>query len=380
MPGIREQAHPYVLEAEYKHEVIRVERTARARFHVLRVNRWSLALALALALALLLLPGKRFLSVVAGAEGSGTATVQPGVTIGGRDFSGRSEAEAKAMLREMAAVYTAGPIGARETVTEGVSYVVPELNGFEMDVDSTWTRLAAAPANTRVEPATRTHTPVRRLSDFPQSVIRQGNPDKKAVGLLINVDWGENELRKMLPVLKKRGVKVTFFVSGRWADKNKHLLKAMSDDGHEIASHGYDLQYGPRDLARAGKLKDDIARSTAAIEAVTGAPVRYWAPHMSEVSPEIIKTASSLRLRTVLYSLDTVDWRPDTTPSLILTRISNAMAGDLILLHPKPSTAMVLDKALQQLLAKGLQPLTLSEMLSPDPDTSSSVGNGLDHR
>jgi peptidoglycan-N-acetylglucosamine deacetylase len=352
-----------------------VERQARTHFRVIHINRWSLAVVLLILLAMLLLPGGKYLPTVAG----GGAVVQPGVTIGNRDFSGKTEDEARAMLLEIAHNFTASPVDAQEArMANGTSYVIPELNGFELDVDATWTRLAAAPANTRLEPATRVHTPTQRLADFPQGVIRQGNPSKQAVGLLINVDWGTEFLPSMLATLKKRGAKVTFFVSGRWAKDHPSLLKQIFEDGHEIASHGYDLRHGPSVLAKAGKLKADIALSTETISAITGAPVKYYAPHMSETNEAILKTASDLKLRTVLYSIDTVDWM-NPSPEAILNTIKNAMAGDLILMHPKANTAKALDQALAHLQAKGLTLMTLSDMLSPEPNSSAMWMSRSEH-
>ncbi|HLN62442.1 MAG TPA: polysaccharide deacetylase family protein [Symbiobacteriaceae bacterium] len=350
-----------------------MERLARVHFRVIRINRWSLALAVVILLALLLLPSGGLMPTLAGSA----HVVQQGVTIstrdGTRDFSGKTEQEARAMLLEMEAGFTAPPVDAQEAhLANGTSYVIPELNGYALDVDATWTRLAAAPANTRLEPATRVHTPTRRLSDYPQSVIRQGNPDKQAVGILINVDWGKEYLPSMLATLKKRGAHATFFVSGRWAKDNPTLVKMMFDNGHEIASHGYDLSQGPSALARAGKLKADIAKSTETIQAITGAPVKYYAPHMSEVDPTILKTAADLKLRTVLYSLDTIDWQ-DPAPETIVARVKNAMAGDLILMHPKANTAKALDTVLVGFQGKGLTPLTLSEMLSPEPSSATTA-------
>ena len=146
-----------------------------------------------------------------------------------------------------------------------------------------------------------------RLADLPPSAIRQGNSEKQAVGLLINVDWGTTELGKMLPILKKKGARATFFLSGTWTRNNPNLAKLIAADGHEIATHGHNLSQGPRALAAAGKLRGDIERSVATIEAVTGRKVKYYAPHMSEVDQAILKTAADLGLQTVLYSLDTVD-------------------------------------------------------------------------
>jgi peptidoglycan/xylan/chitin deacetylase (PgdA/CDA1 family) len=53
--------------------------------------------------------------------------------------------------------------------------------------------------------------------------------------------------------------------------------------------------------------------------------------------------------------------------------VNKAMAGDLILMHPKPTTAKVLDQALQNLQSRGLKVLALSDLLSPAPDPSSSA-------
>lgn len=342
----------------------RVERYARSHFLVIRLSRWGVALVLALALMLLLLPKGSILP----ASGGGFGMVQPGVTLLGRDFSGKTEAQARDMLEQMAGSLQSTAVPAAEVRhSDGVSFVIPELNGQTLDVETTLYRLKVAHQGEVVAPATRIQTPPKRLGDFPQSAIERGNPGKQAVGLLINVDWGEKELEKMLPMLKRQGVHATFFVSGRWAEKNKNLVRWMALDGHEIASHGYDLSTGPSALAEQGRLAEDIAKSVKVIEAASGTKVKYWAPHMSEVSPAILKTAASLGLRTVLYSLDTVDWRETTSPSMILGTIQKAKAGDLILLHPKPNTVEVLERAVTDLLAKGLKPMTLTEVIGPDP-------------
>ncbi len=293
----------------------------------------------------------------------------------GLDFSGKSEQQARMMLEELASAYQTTPVNAREfNDAGGRLYVIPEIDGYELDVEMTWLRLSVAPPGAEVEPVSRPLPATRRLADYPQGVIRQGNGGKPVIGLLVNVDWGEIELAKMLPILRKKNVKVTFFVSGRWADKNKNLLKLIADDGHEIATHGYNLSSGPKVLAAAGELQSDIAKSVAAIEAVTGRDVRYYAPHMSEVSPEIVQTAADLKLRTVLYSLDTIDWQESTTPAMILATFQKAKAGDLILLHPKANTVTALEQAIDLVTARGLRPVTLTEVLTADPARPSQTG------
>jgi len=331
---------------------------------VVRIHRGAAAAVLAAALGLLQLPTGR----VAPTASYGDVRVAEGVTLLGRDFSGRTAEEAKAMLKGMRSALESPPIPAQPVRDiEGVTVVIPELNGRRLDLEATWARLASAPSGAQVAPAFQMEAPARTMADYPLSVIRKGNTSKQAVTLMINVDWGTEELQEMLPVLKQRGARVTFFVSGTWAKNNRELLKQMAADGHEIGTHGHRLTYGPKELARMGRLKEDIAQSVAVIQDITGQTVRFYAPHMSEVSPAIVETAASLALRTVLPSVDTIDWDQRTTPELILSRLHKAGPGDLVLMHPKPNTAKVLETALIQLEQRGLRPVTLGEMLSPDP-------------
>ncbi|MDB4895219.1 MAG: polysaccharide deacetylase, partial [Firmicutes bacterium] len=62
-----------------------------------------------------------------------------------------------------------------------------------------------------------------------------------------------------------------------------------------------------------------------------------------------------------------------TSGQMILKQIGQAVPGDLILMHPKPNTAKVLEAALIGLQGKGLHPMTLSDMLSPEPESPASA-------
>jgi hypothetical protein len=339
-----------------------VDREARASFWVVRVNRWFLLGAVGLLGLALLLPIR--LLPLSDASRPGSRIAQ-GVILWGRDFSGKSEAEARQTLQALAQELERAPVNAqRVQASDGLSYVVPEQDGWELDVERTLFRLTAAGPGGLVQPVLNRLSADRRLAHYPDAIIRQAGSTREELALLINVDWGEKELGQMLPILREKKAHVTFFVSGRWAEKNAALLRQMSADGHEIASHGHDLTYGPKDLLRTGRLKADIQQSVTTIEGITKQPIRYWAPHMSEVSPEIVKTATTLQLRTVLYSVDTIDWRDSTTPAEVMRKIGSAKAGDLILLHPKPLTVNLLPELLQKLQQNGLQPVTLTELLA----------------
>jgi len=103
-------------------------------------------------------------------------------------------------------------------------------------------------------------------------------------------DWGKFDLRvekntrKIVEILKRYGVKGTFFILGWIAERCPSLVREIDGEGHEIASHGYghDLIYNLTPEA----FHADIRRSKEVLESITGKPVcGYRAPSFS-ITPE----------------------------------------------------------------------------------------------
>ncbi len=98
--------------------------------------------------------------------------------------------------------------------------------------------------------------------------------------------WAGCELRverntmRMLEILDKGKARATFFVLGWVAEKCPQLVRAISAEGHEVASHGYghDLIY----TLRPSEFRMDVLRSKSYLEDLTGEPVYgYRAPCFS---------------------------------------------------------------------------------------------------
>lgn len=84
----------------------------------------------------------------------------------------------------------------------------------------------------------------------------------------------------LLEQLERFGARATFFVVGQIAQDNAALVRAIHDAGHEVASHGWDHRRVVS-MTRAA-FREDIRRSKAALEDVTGEAVRgYRAPTFS---------------------------------------------------------------------------------------------------
>jgi polysaccharide deacetylase family protein (PEP-CTERM system associated) len=92
----------------------------------------------------------------------------------------------------------------------------------------------------------------------------------------------ESSTRWLLDQLGLHGTKATFFVLGQIARQHPALVRAIQQDGHEVASHGWDHQR-VHSLTPA-LFRHDVRRSKDVIEQIIGeAVVGYRAPTFSIV-------------------------------------------------------------------------------------------------
>jgi len=90
----------------------------------------------------------------------------------------------------------------------------------------------------------------------------------------------ENNIPKILKLLGKHGVKATFFVSGKVAEKFPKLITNISKKGHEIASHSYNhVRLADLPLQQQ---KEEIRKSKETLEnLISKKVIGFRAPYIS---------------------------------------------------------------------------------------------------
>ncbi len=191
--------------------------------------------------------------------------------------------------------------------------------------------------------------------------VRQGSEHSKQVALAVNVDWGEEYIPAMLEVCRGSGAKLTFFLTGRWADLHPDLARRIKEEGHEIGNHGYGHPHP--DHLSVEQNGADIIRAENAIFQATGCRPTLYAPPYGESGKAVLKAAENSGYTVVLWSLDTVDWKSRNRDA-ILERVRGRMHnGAILLMHPTEATAQALPDILSLLESKGLQPVTVSALI-----------------
>ncbi|KTD87600.1 polysaccharide deacetylase family protein [Paenibacillus etheri] len=263
-------------------------------------------------------------------------------------------------IETAAAKLNAPPVDA---VVDRVWKAIPGYNGLEVDVESTYRNALLAPKEP-IKFVFRQIEPKVSLNELGAEPIYRGNPAKPMASLMINVAWGNQYIVPMLDVLDEENVKVTFFLDGSWLSKNPELATEMLKRGHEMENHAY-THPNMSSLSRA-RATVEIEKTQKLLKESLGVTNKWFAPPSGDFDQETVEIASSLGLKTVLWTVDTVDWRNPSPESIVAKITSKAEPGTLVLMHPTASSSKALKAMIRGIKAKGLQLGTVSQTLSAE--------------
>lgn len=203
------------------------------------------------------------------------------------------------------------------------------------------------------------------FGSIPQSnkinPISQGNLAEPKIALACNVFWGEEFLPEMLTTLANNNIKITFFIGGSWAKRYPEMVAEIANQGHEIGNHSYSHPH-PNSLSK-DKNKEEIVRTEELIKEISGVKTKLYAPPYGEYNDIVLTAADELGYQTIMWSIDTVDWkRPpaEIIKNRVLKKLHN---GAIILIHPTESTVQALPDLINQIQTKGYNISTVSDIL-----------------
>lgn len=200
------------------------------------------------------------------------------------------------------------------------------------------------------------------------SEVVRGDPAGDAVALTFDAGGVAGPAARILATLRERGVRATFFLSGQWVESYPDLAEQVAADGHELANHSY---FHP-DLTRLTdeQVLWELESTEAVIAARLGRSSRPWfRPPFGARDRRVLALARQLGFRSVLWSLDSGDWRAGATAAGVLRRVlANVAPGDVVVHHvAAEATAAALPTLLDGLAERGLRVVTVSELLGVAP-------------
>ena len=94
----------------------------------------------------------------------------------------------------------------------------------------------------------------------------------------------ERNTDRLLDLFAESSTKATFFTLGWVAERHPRLVRRMVDEGHEVASHGF--EHRRADSQTADEFRADIVKTKRLLEDVGGAPVRGYRAATFSIGPK----------------------------------------------------------------------------------------------
>jgi peptidoglycan-N-acetylglucosamine deacetylase len=131
---------------------------------------------------------------------------------------------------------------------------------------------------------------------------------RKPGELALTFDDGPNPVwtPRLLDELAGHEIKATFFLLGSRAEAEPELVRRIASAGHAIGNHSW--SHPNLALAKPDRVLLELMRTSALIEDLTGAPVRFFRPPFGARRPVVLRIARKLGLWSVMWNTMTSDW------------------------------------------------------------------------
>jgi peptidoglycan/xylan/chitin deacetylase (PgdA/CDA1 family) len=190
-------------------------------------------------------------------------------------------------------------------------------------------------------------------------IIAKGSTARPEVALTFDIEIDERTLYSILDILEARGLKGTFFVTGRWVTAYPDAARRIVADGHEIGNHSLTHPFFTK-IGMDG-VAPELDKTEQIVRDVTGASTRpyFRFPYgaSSQAAIDIIAADGYVPYHWSADDAGIAGWmsRAAANPAQVY--------GDILLMHQRQSSVDALPGWLDQLAAMGLRPVTLGEAM-----------------
>ena len=159
--------------------------------------------------------------------------------------------------------------------------------------------------------------------------------DKRQVALTFDVSWGEKTLPLVLPILREHEVRCTFFLSGPWSERHPEAVRAIVEDGHEIASHGH--KHDNLSRSNGDQIAKNISTAHEILLGLSGQTPIFFRPPNGDYDDLVVGAARQLGYETVIWSVDSLDWKNPGVDFMIDRVLKQVFRGAILLFHASDS-------------------------------------------
>ena len=196
---------------------------------------------------------------------------------------------------------------------------------------------------------------------------------EKKVALTFDAAWGADKTSKIVEILKDNGVSGTFFLVGFWSEKYADKIKEIDAAGLEIGTHSN--THPKMSTLSESQIRSELEVSSALIQKVTGKPVELFRPPYGDYNDTLLSVAESMGLKTIQWSVDTLDWKGISADSILSRVKADVNNGGIILMHNNSDHILeALPMIIAHLKSEGYEMVKLSDLVYKDNYKISNAG------
>lgn len=184
------------------------------------------------------------------------------------------------------------------------------------------------------------------------------------IALSFDAAWGNEDTSRILEILRKHNVKVTFFMTGGWVEAYPDDVKAILADGHDLGNHSENHK-NMSQLSDAEK-KDELMKVHQKVKELTDYDMFLFRPPYGDYDNAVVKVAKECGYYAIQWDVDSLDWKDYGVDSIIrtVTEHKHLGNGSIILCHNGAKyTADALDTLIVTLKRKGYTFVPVSELI-----------------
>ena len=204
------------------------------------------------------------------------------------------------------------------------------------------------------------------------TIVHRGRGRRAEIALTFD-DGPSRWTERIASTFEEHDCRATFFLRGGAVVERPEVVAALTSAGHELGNHLW--SHPDASTLSRDKIRAEMERTAEAIHAA-GAPRPTLArpPYFSAPKSVAEAARGSEITAVVLRSIGTSDWAAGSAEQIVEPVLANAEPGDIVCMHDgissdkrdsdsREPTVAAVRRLLPALLERGLQPVTVSDLL-----------------
>ena len=212
------------------------------------------------------------------------------------------------------------------------------------------------------------------------SINPKADDGRKLIALTFD-DGPSKYTQQYLDILTEHGIHATFFCLGSAAANNPDLVKAIKDQGSQVASHT--MNHQQLTAVDQTTLQSEITEAFSAISGAGGGDTSVIRPPYGSFDTSTWLASGGTLSASVIWNLDSLDWELPGADVIVNNCTSGAFSGSIILMHDgggnRDQDLEALPRIIEQLQGEGYEFVTVAELMASDSRIPAEVAAGNAH-